>query len=345
MAYSVIGNYSFDPQLAAEYASAEFVENLQLLDRALGVVKTLSAGSYQSSLGGGGQFVSLPYFANVSTLVSRRDLTSTSAPSDLDISGAEDKAVILRRKAGPVKFTEDLFIRGLRRESVEREIGRQIGLFAAKEVRTRLLQVAVTALDSLDTPTADAHIQNVYAGSGTKVKLTLSNLYDTRMKLGDAYNRLTTVVCHSEAFTDLVGDTISQYKVENVGGATVVTGLPQAFGMRLVVVDDENLKSDPGSGTGTYAKYRTLLFGPGALGLIYHQRLNISAERRLDYEAPYWRVLANFDFAPHLFGMKWTAATANPDNTAVGTASNWDEAYNDHREVLCAELIHNAGAA
>lgn len=341
MAYSVISNFTFDPQLASEYSSAAFVENLQLLDQALGVVKTLSAGSYQSSLGGGGQFVDLPYFANIASLIARRDLASTSAPSDLDITGAEDKAVILRRRAGPVKFTEDLFIRGLRRESVEQEVGRQIGNMAGSEVRQRLLQVAIAALDSLDTPSANAHINDVYSTT-TKAKLTLASLYDTRMKLGDAYNRLTTVVCHSEAFADLVADTIGNYKIENVGGVTVVTGLPQAFGMRICVVDDANLKNDNGS---DYKKYRTLLFGPGALGLIYHQRLRIEAERRLDFEAPYWRVLANFDFAPHLFGMKWTSATANPDNTALGTASNWDEAYNDHREVLCAELIHNATAA
>ncbi|HYF49509.1 MAG TPA: major capsid protein [Planctomycetota bacterium] len=342
MPYSVISNYTFDPQLASEYSSAAFVENMQLLDQALGVVKTLSAGDYGSSLGGGGQFIDLPYFANIGSLVSRRDLASTSAPGDLDITGSSDKAVILRRKAGPVKFTEDLFIRGLRRESVEQEVGRQIGNMAAVEVRARLLQVAIAALDSLDTPSADFHINNVYVPTGTKVKLTLQSLYDTRMKLGDAYNRLTTVVCHSEAFADLVSDHMANYKVENVGGYTVVTGLAQAFGMKIVVVDDAALKETNG---GNYKRYRTLLFGPGAMGLIYHQRLRIEAERRLDFEAPYWRVLANFDFAPHMFGMKWTSATANPDNTALGTAANWDEAYNDHREVLCAELVHNATAA
>lgn len=342
MAYSVISNFTFDPQLAAEYASAAFVENLQLLDQALGVVKTLSAGSFQSSMGVGSQFVELPYFANIGSLIARRDLDGTSAPSDLDVTGAADKAVILRRRAGPVKFTEDLFIRGLRRESVEREIGRQIGNMAAKEVRERLIQVACTSLESLDTPAADAHINDVYVASGTKGKLTLTNLYDARMLLGDAYNKLTTVVCHSEAFSDLVIDTIGNYKVENVGGFTVVTGLPQAFGMRIVVVDDPSLKIDQGA---DFTKYRTLLFGPASLGLIYHQNLRIEAERRLDYEAPYWRVRANFDFAPHLFGMKWTSSTANPDNTALGTTSNWDKAFNDHREVLCAALEHNATAA
>jgi len=342
MAYSTIGNFSFDPQLASAYSSAAFVENLQLLDQALGVVRTLGAEGFESSVGNGGQFVDMPYFSTVSGLISRRDLNSVSAPTDLDVSGGVDRAVILRRRAGPVKFTEDLFVRGLRRETVEQEVGRQIGQMAAKEVRERLLSVVTTVLPSLDLPATDTHIHDVYQGTGTKVKLTLQSLYETRMKLNDAYNNLTTVVCHSEAFADLVTDTIGNYKVENVGGFTVVTGLPVAFGMRVVVVDDASLKVD---NPGNYKRYKTLLFGPGSLGLIYHQRLRIEAERRLDYEAPYWRVLANFDFAPHVFGMKWTSATANPDNAALTTGSNWDEAYSDHRQVLCAMLVHNATAA
>ena len=339
MAYSVISNFVFDPQLASEYASAAFVENLQLMDQALGVVRSVNASSYQSSLGGGGQFVDMPYFINVSSLVARRDLTSTSAPGDLDITGSEDKAVILRRRAGPVKFTEDVFIRGLRKESVEQEIGRQMGHFAAKEARERLISVATAALDNLSS---GAHNNNQYQATGTKVKATLQTLLDTRMKLGDAYNQLQTVVMHSEAFVDLVSDQISNYKIENVGGISIVTGLPAAFGMRIVVVDDASLKVANG---GNYYKYRTLLFGPGALGLIYQQRLRIEAERRLDFEAPYWRVLGNFDFVPHMFGMKWNQSTANPDNTTLGTPANWSGAFNDHREVLAAQLIHNASAA
>ena len=112
--------------------------------------------------------------------------------------------------------------------------------------------------------------------------------------------------------------------------------------MRIVVVDDASLKETNG---GNYKRYHTLLLGPSAMGLIYHQSLRIEAERRLDFEAPYWRVLANFDFAPHLFGSKWTSATVNPDNTALGTTGNWAAAYNDHRELLCSVLIHNATAA
>lgn len=341
MPYSTISNFTFDPQMASEYSSAAFVENMQLMNDALGVVKTVPAGAYSSSLGGGGEFVELPYFDNIDALVDRRDLTSTTAPDDLDITGSQDRAVILRRRAGPVKFTEDVFIRGLRRESVEREIGRQIGNMAAKEVRERLIQVATTTLSSLVDDNAHTHTHDIYEET-SKNLLSLSGLYDARMKLGDAYNRLTTVVCHSEAFVDLVKDTIGNYKVENVGGFTVVTGLPQAFGMKVVVVDDPSLKQLL---SGSFARYRTLLLGQNALGLIYHQNLRIEAERRLDFQAPYWRVLANFDYAAHLFGMKWIGSGSNPSNANLKISTNWAPAFNDHREVLCAELRHNASAA
>ena len=51
------------------------------------------------------------------------------------------------------------------------------------------------------------------------------------------------------------------------------------------------------------------------------------------------------DFAPHLFGSKWTSATANPANAALADSGNWAAACNDTREILCSVLIHNATAA
>ena len=43
MSYSIVSNFSFDPQMASEYSSAAFVENMQLMNEALGVVKTVPA--------------------------------------------------------------------------------------------------------------------------------------------------------------------------------------------------------------------------------------------------------------------------------------------------------------
>lgn len=340
MPFSVISNFTFEPQLAGEYATAAFRENMAFLEAALGVVNTMSTEVLNSSLGGGGEAIDLPYFANVASLISRRDLTATTAPSDLDITGAKQRGVIIRRKAGPVKFTEDVFIRGLRRETVEQEIGRQIGNYAALEVRYALIRVTMAALAGW---TATPHtMTSVYAASGTKGLLTYSRLHALRMMLGDAYSKLTTVVMHSDVFRDLVDDGLATYKMDTVGGYTIITGLAAALGLRFVVMDEPQLKVTSGS---DFKKYYTLVFGPGALACIYQKRLTVNAERRLDFEAPYWRVLANFDFCPHLMGHKYTSATMNPNDATLATVGNWDQALNDHRECLAGILEHNASAA
>lgn len=338
MAFSVISNFTFTPALASEYAAAAFVENMLLLSKALGVVKTFGIDSFNSNLGQGGETIEMPYFANVASLISRRDLTATAAPSDIDVTGAEQKAIILRRKAGPVKFTEDIFIRGLRNETAEQEIGRQIGNYMALEARDRLLDAAIAGLGGI---TATPHTTTSYATSGTKDLLTYVLLHAGRMVLGDNFQNLTTVVMHSDVFTDLVGDALATYKIDTIGGLVIVTGIPAALGLRIVVCDYAGLKVTNG---GSFKKYQTLLLGEGALNLIYAQALRIEAERRLDFEAPYWRVLGQADFAPHLHGMKWTGV-ANPANSVLQDPAQWDEAYNSHKEVRAALIVHNATAA
>lgn len=342
MPFSTIGNFTFEPAIAAEYAFAKMVEVLTLLARGTGIIDYVNMADLRSNLGEGGQFVNMPYFQTIGSLITRRDLDATTDPGDLDITGSKEVAVLLRRKAGPVKFTEDLFTRGLRKDTVEQAIGNQIGQKAAVEIRDALFRVATAAIESVDTPSADCHINSIYAASGTKKKLTINELNNTRMKLGDAYLQLTHAVVHSDVFADLFADGIANYKVDTVAGHMIVSEVPQLCGLKIIVTDSSLLKV---TNAESYMKYKTLLFGQKALAVITAQDLRIDAERRLDFEAPYWRVLGNFDFAPHLKGMTWTAAGANPIDDDLATASNWDEAYNDHREVLCAEAVTNASAA
>lgn len=337
-AYSPVANFIFEPQLCQEYATAKFVEQILLITRALGVVRTIGLGALNSSLIAGGELIDLPYFKTIASLISLRDLTATSAPSDLAIDGLDAKAVILRRKAGPVKFTEDVFIRGLSKESVGKQIGDQIGNYAAKEIQDRLIDAAIGGLAGSGST---LHTLNDYVTSGTKAKLTFEKINQVRLLLGDAYNQINTIVMHSDVFYDLFLENISQYKIENVAGMAIVTGIPQALGLRVVVIDNASLKVTNG---GSFKIYKTLFFGTDAMTLIFQQNLRIESERRLDYEAPYWRVLGNFDFAPILNGVKWTG-TGNPTNANVLASTYWDEAYNDHREQLAAIYVHNATAA
>lgn len=341
---TLAGDLAFDPQLATEYASSRFVENMALLSTIYGdILKVTGLDNLPFNFNSGGSFVSMPYIPRISSLLTKRDLTTQTPPTDLAFTGAEEKAVIVRRKAGPITFSEDIFTRGFTARQAEKIIGQQIADAAKLEARNLLISVLFGTMPALDTPGADEHILDEYAANGAKALLTFQRLADGRAKLGDAQLSLNTLIVHSATFADLVTDAIGNYKVENFGGQIVATGvIPNALGLRVIVMDHALLRI---VSQGNYTKYRSFLLGPGALGLIYARGLSINAERRLDGEAPYWRILGNVDFAAHLFGMSYVDTGANPDATALETSNNWDEAYSDHREVLAAEIIHNATLA
>lgn len=336
MAFSVITGFNFLPALAMEYASARFVEQLQLIAQATGIVKMMDVSAFGSNLNLGGEYLDMPYFVRTTSILTRRDLAAVAAPTDLDITGANQRGVILRRKLGPVKFTEDIFVRGLDRRNVEQEIGHQMADAAAKEVQQKLIMVTIAAL----TGSATHVIPSSWVTDGEKVVMTYEALQNMRMALGDNYNDIKYVVMHSDVFRDLIGDALANFKVDSVAGYTIVTGLPHALGQQIIVTDDPSLKG-PIDG---YTKYKTLAFGKEALACVFHRHLHIEAERRLDFEAPYWRILGNMDFAPHLMGTKYTS-TANPTDGTFATTGNWSAAYNDHREVKAVTWEHNANFA
>jgi len=335
------GDLAFNPQIAAEYMQLQFVEQLQLIQEKLGIIVPFPA-----DLMNGGDRVEVPWWTSIADLISRRDLTSESTGTDLKITASNASAIILRRKAGPVKYSRDVYTKGRSPEEVSAELGRQMGYRAAEEIRTRILQMCVACMDAMDSPSADAHIHNVYSAS-TKVNMSYALIAAAKAKLKDNQERLTTLVMHSDAFYDLKADARTNFPALTGHTERVLAGQlyeMTADGMRLLVVDDSNLKADPGSGSGTYAKYRSFVLGPKAIWLGYPQEMNVWSERRLYDEAPFDKVLGNFDFAPHLRGFDFQYGTigGNPTNTNFGTAAYWEEAFNDHREVLCAEIVHNS---
>jgi len=81
---------------------------------------------------------------------------------------------------------------------------------------------------------------------------------------------------------------------------------------------------------------------PGALLLAYQRGLKQYLETYLsDARGALTRMRAEVDYVPHLRGVKWNSATANPSDVQLGTKSNWASVYSNHKEVLCAKLITN----
>ncbi|MCE5325315.1 MAG: major capsid protein, partial [Planctomycetaceae bacterium] len=53
-------------------------------------------------------------------------------------------------------------------------------------------------------------------------------------------------------------------------------------------------------------------------------------------------VREDFDVQYEVYGMKWASATDNPTDAELATAANWDEDYQDHRQLKVVKGIFNA---
>ena len=160
-------------------------------------------------------------------------------------------------------------------------------------------------------------------------------------KIGDARQDITTFIMHSAVFADLVGDSISNYKMENVGGTTLVRDVVQAFGRNVMLIDSSNMQT---SLTSTYYKeYETLALGPGALRATIIKMRPPRFDTPLNTEVVTEEIRQDYTVEYAVQGMKWQTVTTNinPTDAELKTAARWNEFYSDHREARLLKLNSN----
>ncbi|MCE5280091.1 MAG: major capsid protein, partial [Planctomycetaceae bacterium] len=158
--------------------------------------------------------------------------------------------------------------------------------------------------------------------------------------MGDAREEILTFVMPSAVFADLVGDAIANYKFERVAGVAIYRDVVQAFGRTVLVVDAPSLINTQTSGY--FTDYVVLGLGGGSLTarVIYDQGIEI--QRDILKESSVTYVREDFDVQYEVYGMKWASATDNPTDAELATAANWDEDYQDHRQLKVVKGIFNA---
>lgn len=352
----------FVPEVAAEHAFSAFTDKLYVLQMAL----ASAAGSPivvrpPGDLTMKGERLVMPYFKRISSLVSRRNIATTTVPTDLTMSGTERGNIILRRKAGPVTNSLDVFkLNGVTPATYSAELGMQIGQEMFKEMQARVFDMLNTVIQGL-TFNGTSHLKDYYAPyaasasttSAVNNTMSLLMLNQGKAVMGDSMSELTTAILSSVGAADLIALNI-QVGYDSIAGHDVVTGLPRTVGMGDPLVMDltEVTSTNPsgsrtgsGSGTGTasYTMHRAYLLGPGCIEIMFPHNLELFSELRLDGEAPYTRVLGNFDFGIGMPGVGYkTASTANPTNAQLRTSTNWqDRTTGGHREVRAVIVQHN----
>lgn len=361
MARSLSADF-FIKEVAERFFFSVFTDKLILLQMAL----SASRGSPitvvpPGELASHGERLVIPFFKRIASLISRRDLTSTSAPTDLKLDGDTRGMVVIRRKVGPISWSTDIFKTShFDPDQFSAELGKQAGEEAFKEIQDRIFDIIISSLSI--TIGGVSHVKDFFepfvanksTNTDNKNTISLGVLNESRQVLGDSLMELTSMVIRSEIGADLVEANLAR-DVDVIGGYSAVTGMTRTLGMgNPIMIDATALKSSnpsgsrQGSGTGSTAPnvalsgdshdlFRTLLLGEGMSRLTFPHNLEMMTEGpKLDAEAPYFRMLGSYDFAFMVNGIGYKAASAaNPTNAQLQDSTNFeDKTTGGSREVL-----------
>lgn len=235
------------------------------------------------------------------TEVAHRNVNSVSSQDDEKFGSDEIIAVKCPWKMPPVASTEESFKR--RNRSVT-EQAMLYGQQLADSVLAYQVSAAISALAGAIEGNASMTVSGSWSTDGKKV------LTKALRPFGDASERLILWGMHSADYFDLVDQAITD-KLFGEIGITVYGGQPGTLG-RPVLVSDKFTEGE------IYGLQR------GAVDVVESQPPGLISERVSGFENIIIRSQAEGAFNVGVLGYKF-AGSANPNNTALATPSNWSQ--------------------
>ena len=195
-----------------------------------------------------------------------------------------------------------------------------------------------TLLSQLEGLFADALLPNVLdasintSGAVDANFLTASNVVKTQALLGERGDDLTTIAMHSNvayylrtvgALTFSTSALSTGSEITWGGGGIGLTQTEVSYFMGMRVVVDDMLK--PTINAGGADQYPVYVMGGGSVAEGVQRAFFTEADRNIlsKQDVMSW----THDYCFHVFGTSWKAATDNPTNTLLATASNWECVY------------------
>lgn len=268
------------------------------------------------------------FFKNIAGLISRRDTTSVSAAESLALVQDEFVRVKLNRKIGPVDNTRDSFRKIFARYS-ETEFSGVLGEQVAVAQQLDMLNTGLLTARAALAGVSSGALLHTISSNGT---LATPGLVDGLAKFGDRADRVVCWVMHSKPYFDLVKQQIAA-NIDGVSNFNVREGTPVTLNRPVIVTDSDSLKITSGSPAVT--DYYTLGLTANAVLCEVTETSDILFTDITGLEQLIVRMQGEFAYNAGLKGFKWDVANggANPDNTALGTASNWDKAVTSNKDL------------
>jgi hypothetical protein len=311
-----------------EYTHSGMVETLVQMSAAFNAA---SRGAIKlTSVSRRGDFDYESFFANTANLVTRRVNTGSAAladVADLALAQAEQVGVKLNRKIGPVANTLDSFKKIQKGPFNENALDFAIGVQAAKGMQIEQLNTALLALRVALVNQA----ANYYTVPSNGL-LGTSGLVSGLAKYGDAADRIAVWIMHSKVYYDLVQNQITA-NIDGVSNFNVGTATPITLNRPVLVTDSPSLAVTAGSPAVT--TYYTLGLTVGAIEVEDSEETTIAREIVTGKENLIVRMQGEYAYNLKTKGFTWDVANggANPSNSAIGTASNWDAIYGSFKDL------------
>ena len=324
MAVSLISDFKiYEPEFQAGMYEA-LAENVNLFNQAsrgaIALVSRELPGHYRKDA----------FFKRIASLVTRQDTTSVADVTPLKLEQNEEVAVKLHLKIGPVDMSLNAFKEaGLETPGTSFRLGRLISDAMAKAAADKAIISANAAVSGIA-----ALINDVTGASGTT---TVTNLLGTKQKWGDQQTKLVSWLMHSTPFGNLQSDALANYKLESVAGVTVATGnISPVVGGAIMISDNSNLVN-----SGSPDTYNVIGLAGGAVTVEMSQAEQIAIQMVTGKEQLIVRLQGEYAITIGVDGFAWDTANggANPDDTALGTSSNWDKAFTDDKALPLVKLL------
>lgn len=274
-----------------------------------------------------GDYSQQAFFKAISGLVSRRDTTSISSASDLPVTQDEWISVKLNRKIGPVAQTRDAF-RKIMAGMTDQEMSFIVGEQAAKAMQVEMLNTALRGgRAALNNQSA---VKYTIPTNGT---LNTAGLISGLSKFGDAANQIICWVMHSKAYYDLVQSQVTA-NIDGVSNFNVASGTPVTMNRPVLVTDSDSLVINAGSGSAATTDYMTLGLTLDGLVVENTEEEEMIIDDVTGLENLIVRMQGEFAYNLGVKGFKWDVGNggANPNDSALGTGSNWDSVRGSHKD-------------
>lgn len=275
------------------------------------------------------------FFTTVASLVSRQDITSNSSATALKMAQNEIIRVKLHRKIGPVSITRKAFLQaGADPALASFILGQQWAQAVAEDMLNTSLLAARVAL------VAQTNVLNdVTAAADTTC--SSKNLINTLRKFGDKQSRIVAWIMHSTSWFDLGLDGVDNQIDSIANGIIRVLDVP-GMGRPFIVTDSDSLIAT----ADTPDSYFVLGLTAGGIQAVFTEDQYIALQEQLGHEQIENMIQGEYAYNLGIKGFKWDVGNggANPDSSAIATATNWDMAVTSSKDLAGVVLKSQARA-